>query len=285
MPDRARLLGNLDPAGTLGVEIGALHAPTVTRAEGRVLYVDHLPTETLRRTLRHPGVHPDDVLPVDIVWPGPAPGGVSLAAAIGEPAGYVIARHVIEHVPDLIGWLQHIHAALRPGGILGLAIPDRRVTFDSCRNDSTIGEVVAAHLEQRRRPSPSQIIEAAAFSAAAGSGWRAEQGRGLPPATLAALPDLFRWLKHHPGIAEQTIDVHCWVFTPCSFLALAEALAVIGCFPFVIEAFYPTEPGAIEFQLRLRATSPADPAIPAAIAAARAATQTAPCHPDCVASA
>jgi hypothetical protein len=272
--DRRRLLGSIDPAAALGVEIGALHAPTVTRAEGRILYVDYLSTEALRETLRHPGVDPADVLEVDIVW-----GAQPLAAAIGAPADYVIARHVIEHVPDPIGWLAQIRAALRPGGMLGLAIPDRRATFDACRNDTTIAELVEAHLDRRQRPSVRQIMEAAAFSAAAGETWRPEQGRALPEPILAALPDLYRWLEHDLSKAPRYIDVHCWVFTPASFLTLAEALAVIGCFPFAIDAFYPTEPGALEFQVRLRAAQHADPETRASIARARATLAAPPAAP------
>jgi hypothetical protein len=48
-------------------------------------------------------------------------------------------------------------------------------------------------------------------------------------------------------------DAHCWVFTPVSFLGLIEEFAVLGLFPFRVEAFHPTEPGQIEFQVRLTA--------------------------------
>jgi hypothetical protein len=263
---RARLLGDTDPAVGLGVEIGALHSPIISRADGRVLYVDYMPTEWLRANLRHPGVAPADVLEVDIVW-----NGQSLAEALGEPADYLVASHVIEHVPDLIDWLAQIRAALRPGGLVGLAIPDRRATFDVARNDATIAEVVEAHLDRRTRPSLRQILDAGAFAAIADDerGWRAEQGRGLPASVLAALPELYRWLRDDIAPAPRYVDVHCWVFTPASFLALAEALAAIGCFPYCIEAFYPTDPGEIEFQTRLRATDAADPDIAASIARVR----------------
>jgi hypothetical protein len=264
---RTRLIGDTDLAAGLGVELGALHAPILSRADGRVLYVDYMPTEWLRANLRHPGVDPADVLEVDVVW-----NGQSLAEALGEPADTVVASHVIEHVPELIGWLGQIHAALRPGGLLGLAIPDRRATFDAARNDTTIAEVVEAHLDHHTRPSLRQILDAGAFAAIAAPerGWRPEQGRGLPASVLAALPDLYRWLRDDLAPAPRYVDVHCWVFTPATFLALAEALAAIGCFPYRIEAFFPTDPGEIEFQTRLRATHAADPGIAHSIAAARA---------------
>jgi hypothetical protein len=262
------MLGATDIARSVGVEIGALHAPMVHPSEGRVILVDYAPTAFLRAHLRHEGVSPSDVREVDVVW-----GDYKLREALGESVDYVLASHVIEHVPDMILWLLQVHEALKLGGILGLAIPDRRFTFDACRADSGFAEVAAAHLEGRRRPSLHQILDAAACSAATGSerDWRLEQGTAaLPPSVLAGLPDLYRWLRTDLDLRHRYTDVHCWVFTPASFLALVEALAVIGCFAFVIEAFYPTEPGSIEFQVRLRAvgTGP-DPAVQAGIERAR----------------
>jgi hypothetical protein len=48
-----------------------------------------------------------------------------------------------------------------------------------------------------------------------------------------------------------------------------EGLAAIGCFPFVIEGFFPTEPGEIEFQVRLRAVCEGDSEIGSSIELAR----------------
>jgi SAM-dependent methyltransferase len=264
---RARLLGQIDYANSLGMEIGALHSPTVSRAEGRVIYVDYMPTEMLRAKLRHPGVSPADVVEVDVVW-----GDYPLREALGEPADYVVACHVIEHVPDLIGWLLQIHQALKPGGILGLAIPDRRATFDAYRPDSGIAEVIAAHLEGRRRPSLQQIIDAGVFAASSEHepDWRLEHQSGhLPAAVLQSLPRFYDWVRTDPTLRQRYTDVHCWVFTPASFLALAEALHAIACFPYVIEALHPTDPGQIEFQVRLRAIDVNAPDIAASITRAR----------------
>ncbi len=51
-------------------------------------------------------------------------------------------------------------------------------------------------------------------------------------------------------------DAHCWVFTPRSFLGLAEEFAILGFFPFAIETFHPTQAHGIEFQVRLTALGP-----------------------------
>jgi hypothetical protein len=58
------------------------------------------------------------------------------------------------------------------------------------------------------------------------------------------------------------IDAHVWIFTPVAFLDMAEMLAAMGLFAFEIVAFFPTEPGSIEFQVRLRSVADsADPVV------------------------
>lgn len=264
---RGKILGPISLTTSLGLEIGPLHSPLVRRDEGRILYVDYASADILRANFRHPG-DPAEIVDVDIIW-----GGSSLRDCVGEAVDYVVASHVIEHVPDLIGWLLELHAALKPGGMVGLAIPDRRRTFDIRRPVSLPGEMMEAWLLRRHQPSLRQVFDSAALSkdVAGPEDWRAgESTSGLPAETLGRLEaarDMVVALAGDPTY----IDAHCWVFTPESFLDTAEALHRMGYFPFAIEAFHPTAPGDIEFIVRLRALSdPTDPAIGASIAAARA---------------
>jgi SAM-dependent methyltransferase len=266
---RARMLGVISLARSVGLEIGPLHVPLVRRTEGRVLYVDHASAETLRANFRDPAGDPANIVDVDIIW-----GERPLRDCVDEPVDYVVASHVIEHVPDLIGWLLELHAVLKQGGILGLAVPDRRYTFDVRRPVSTVGELVEAWLLRYRQPSLRQVFDAAALSkdTADQVEWRpGESSAGLPPEVLRRLPpalDMVRAIAAAP----RYVDLHCWIFTPASFLDTAEALSRMGCFPFTIDGFFPTEPGAIEFQVRLSAVADAgDPAIAGSVAAARTA--------------
>jgi len=43
---------------------------------------------------------------------------------------YCLASHVIEHIPNPIAFFQSIAHLLKPGGVLSLAVPDKRYTFD-----------------------------------------------------------------------------------------------------------------------------------------------------------
>jgi hypothetical protein len=250
-----RMLGPDGPVG-LGLEIGALDAPLVRKGAHDVRYVDYAETAVVRANQFDPAVRIDEIVDVDIVW-----GKVRLARAVGEPVDYVIASHVIEHVPDLIGWLDEIAEALKAGGVLGLAVPDKRFTFDALRRESGLAEAIEAWLEGARRPSLRQVFDAASLGVAvdAAEVWA---GRFEPTTRRAEVLDrlapalgLARSLHASPRYN----DAHCWVFTPNSFLDLAEELATLQLFPFRVDAFHPAEPGGAEFLVRLvRAPTPAD---------------------------
>jgi SAM-dependent methyltransferase len=50
---------------------------------------------------------------------------------------FVIANHVVEHIEDPVGALENLVRVLRPGGVLFLALPDARHTFDVSRERTT----------------------------------------------------------------------------------------------------------------------------------------------------
>lgn len=47
-------------------------------------------------------------------------------------------------------------------------------------------------------------------------------------------------------------DVHCWVFTPVSFVELMKQLARCGCLPFKCSTFFDTEKFTLEFFVTLK---------------------------------
>ena len=135
MTRKEKLLSSIELTRARGIEIGPLGTPVVRKDEADVRYVDYADqTELRRRYAGDPNVDLASILPVDAVW-----GERTLKECFAdEPSfDYAVASHVLEHVPDMIGWLQQIAEVLRPGGLLCLAIPDKRYTFVSRRGSAS----------------------------------------------------------------------------------------------------------------------------------------------------
>ncbi len=254
---RSAILGNLDYRNLKGLEIGPLHNPLVRKSDGFILYVDHADTEFIKKVNRNPQFNNDDIVDIDIVW------GDRPHKDLGpHPMDYVLASHVIEHVPDMIGWLMDLHGALTEDGVICLAIPDRRFTFDLRRAESTTGEMVEAYLLRVRRPPARHLFDQVSLQAAfpKAQGWEDDMFV-QSPVLEKHLPGAQRLAERVASTADY-VDAHCWVFTPESFLDVGDRLSRVGLFPFAIEYFHPTEYGDYEFYARLRKSQD-----PAAIAA------------------
>jgi SAM-dependent methyltransferase len=238
---------HIDVASGRGLEIGPLASPVVPRKLGDVWYVDHLPTdELIAKYTSDPNVDESMIVGTDFVW-----GSNTLAEAVGSsaPFDYVVASHVLEHVPDLVGWLQEVAAVLRPGGRLSLALPDRRYTFDVRRRDSDVSEVVEASLLHFRRPAVRAIFDHfyRFVFVDPGAIWAGLPGHDDPPpnaegalafATKAATTDVY-------------LDTHCWVFSDATFVDLMATLMAMGLVTMSFVAFRPTQPGDFEFFVTL----------------------------------
>ena len=270
---RSRILAGVDVANQRGLEIGPHDRPLVHKHEGPVEYVDYTDTETLRAHA-YAGVDPTNIPEVDHVW-----ATRPLIEAVGSPVSYIVASHVIEHVPDLVGWLFDLRGALVPQGILGLAVPDRRFTFDLLRPESTLGDVVEAFLLRRRTPSLRHVFDNCALGVTVdhARAWREPlAGSDLP--RLVGENALQFAYDQCVEIAStpRYIDSHCWIFTPASFLSVLEGLTRLKLAPFAVRSFTPTRKDDIEFTAQL---TPADPedlaAILASIEVARASLQSA----------
>lgn len=123
MPDRNyKLIGMLDLAAQEGIEIGPLNHPVVERSQGRIFYADHASTADLRRKYAaDPNVPVDQIVSVDYVL-----GDRTIAEAVGSRQfDYAVASHVIEHVPDLIGFCNDLSKCYAPAVSCALPFPTR----------------------------------------------------------------------------------------------------------------------------------------------------------------
>ena len=219
------MLSMLDVSGH-GLEIGPSYNPFLRKDEGyAVETLDYASQDALIAKYRDtPDVDVSKIEPVDHVSDGR-----SMREVIGKEAIYdfIIASHVIEHTPDLIGFLQDCETLLKPDGTLFLAVPDKRCCFDLFQSLTSTGDVLDAHDQHRTRPGYGALFNEAAYGAKQdGSiGWTLKTwGRR----------ELARPLAEAHALAEQhrrdTVyrDVHVWRFVPSSFELVVNDLHACG---------------------------------------------------------
>ena len=255
LPRKTQILQGLEFGRMVGAEIGPLDKPLVTKAEGRVFYVDHCNTEALKQRWSSDNAVDTSRLHVDAVW-----GQASLREALEHahafelaPAGldYIVASHVIEHVPDLISWIRELRDSLAAAGSVRLAVPDKRFTFDYLRNTSTPADVFDAFVRKRRTPSGNRVFDFISNLADidCAAAWRGE----LDQATISRKHSVETALNLAID-AESTAtyhDVHCWVFTPMSFAELMLALGESHHLEFKCGWLTPTARDTFEFLVSL----------------------------------
>ncbi|HEY4332433.1 MAG TPA: class I SAM-dependent methyltransferase [Ilumatobacteraceae bacterium] len=257
MQDRtAHMLAGIDLSSGRGLEIGALASPVVTKQMGQISYVDHADTATLRADFAgRAEVDIEQIVDVDYVL-----GQATVSDAVGGDGlfDYVIASHVIEHVPDLIGWLIDLRRVLRAGGVISLAIPDKQQCFDILRPPTTAADLVDAHLRRERRPTPRQIFEH--YSSAVSWDGKISWTRHPVLADLTPMHSDESALERAKAATADGdyADVHCWVFTPESFAGVMVSLQRLGLLPYVVERR--TDTMWAEFFVLLRAQDP-DPTV------------------------
>lgn len=250
---KEKILYGLDLGRLSGVEIGPLANPLVTREQGDVRYVDRATTEEIRHWYRKSTVPLDKIVPVDYVW-----GEQSLAEATGgsEKFDYCVAAHVIEHVPDLIGWLKEIAGILKVGGTASFSIPDRRYTFDYFRPETTVADLLDAWFRKLRKPSVRHIFDhfSSFTEIKVEDAWKPD----FDPARIKR-PDNLR--KAYAACIDAVengayIDSHCWVLTDTMFVGLLEGLSRLDLLDFRVKRFFPVEPGQFEFVVQLEKIDP-----------------------------
>src|SRR5450631_855154 len=174
----ATLMKLVDVTKGPGLEIGPLHSPIVTEDMADVRYVDVFSRDELRANYANdPNVNLGDIPEIHFVLSGPE-GLRRLPEVVGPaaPFAWVIASHVIEHVPDLIAWLAEIAEILDDGGQLLLVVPDRRFTFDILRPATTVGQMLQAHDLGETKPSVRAVFDLTrnAVKVSADEAWRGE---------------------------------------------------------------------------------------------------------------
>jgi hypothetical protein len=239
---RDHLVRTVDLQSTVGLEIGALDLPFVEPGEGECDFADFRTTEELRELARRTvGHNPDFVVPVLY----------NLREgydAISKTYDWIAASHVVEHVPDLIGWFEVLYAKLNAGGVVYLVVPDKRFTFDYHRRLTNLSDVVTAHQQQLRTPSFKQVFDHYFYTTNQidpGDLWKGV--RPEPPMRNYAVA-----IDRAENAIKTYEDAHCSVFTPESFNELMNELMVSGLSKFRLESLRPTPLHQLDFTAVLR---------------------------------
>ena len=250
---QSKILASIDYKNKQGLEFGPLASPILNKTVANVQYVDFASQDYLREKYKSdPSVDISKIDEVDIIL------GSNSILDFAKPDSFdfVIASHVLEHVPNLIGWLQEIQILLKPEGQVGLALPDMRFTFDHLRNTSKTSDIAAAYYKKSRSPSPEQILDHLLYfsSIDVDAAWRSLI-RNEPRVKvfdnslrLASFPviDAIDNGTYH--------DVHCWVFSDLEFCKLMLWLCEEDLITFSSQTFFPTQLGEFEFFLTLAKT-------------------------------
>ena len=139
-----------------GIEIGALHNPLCVAEGVKVNYMDRLANSELRE--HYPELCEHDLVEVDII-----DNGETLKKVVSGSQDFIIANHFIEHCEDPILALKNIFRALRTHGVLYMAVPDKRFTFDIDREETSISHLWADHLEGTQKSREAHFYEWAKF--------------------------------------------------------------------------------------------------------------------------
>ena len=164
--------------------------------------------------------------------------------------------HVIEHTVDLVGFLVDCQTLLKNDGVLVLAIPDKRFSFDVLRPACTTGDVIQSHLEGRRTHTVGKMFDEFAYNCLR-SGLPA-----WPPGHEGKL-EFFRSLGDAKGIftharnSGEFFDIHAWQFTPSSFRLIIQDLQEFGLIQLKEKSF--VTPGSGEFYVTLSCTVDSKP--------------------------
>ena len=217
------------------IEIGASYNPLLPKRDGwQTTVVDHAPRSELVQKYQSES----DRLGVPAAWDFSVIEDVDIVLHDGplhkafpvEQHGTfdgLVASHVAEHLPDLLGFLQSVAILLKPTGTFFLALPDRRFCFDALRPHSTTGNVLDAR-GMSRHTMGTEFDHTAYHCVYGGhTGWLAasrhqEFALVHPWEKVAGVLDL---------VHTEYVDCHKWTFSPSSFELIILELHALRLIP------------------------------------------------------
>jgi SAM-dependent methyltransferase len=220
------------------LEIGPLNRPLIT---GHFMkYFDLLPTEKLKIRAVDQGLDPISVPPIDFHDEN---GDLSV---IADTFNDVISAHCLEHQPDLVRHLQNVSRILKStSGRYWIVLPDKRYCFDALIPETSLTGIVEAFDKHLTKPSIWKVIEHRALTTHNDPVEHWNGNHGDPDTNLKSRWDAAK--KEFEDSDGAYIDVHCWQFTPQSFVNIINGLLKLGYIDFEVEEIFDTPTNDLEF--------------------------------------
>lgn len=124
----------------IGIEVGALHNPLPVPTGATVKYVDRMDKQSLYE--QYPELREHNLVDVDVV-----DNGETLLTFADNSQDFIIANHFLEHCEDPFATLKAFFRVLRTGGVVFLALPDKRFTFDKNRQRTSLAHLIRDHFD------------------------------------------------------------------------------------------------------------------------------------------
>lgn len=257
--DRAAFLTHGISQDAFGIEIGPFYSPVAAKARGWkttvVDFTDQAGLLDIARTHSAQTIREmaGNIEEVDVVWRGQEIDKACLALR-AEGFTFLIASHVIEHIPDVVSFLRQISNLANDDFVLSLAVPDCRRTFDFFKPLSTTADALLAWRQKRTLHSPETIFTGHAYGV-----WVGRVAAWLPGQTGSLyLPDslershsvYMKYVENLEAGTQSYMDSHCWYWTPSSFELMMIELNHLGYIDFFIDEIEP-QPSS-EFLVRLK---------------------------------
>jgi hypothetical protein len=254
-PRRCHIISKL-PVDRRGLEIAPYFNPIIDKRIYEIFYVDCIDNEEIqRKAAANPGAVDRYVPAIDAVW---IPGKPLAECVSHRKFAYAVASHVMEHVPNPLGWLREILECLEVSGVIALLLPDRCGTMDYYRRETTFAEIVGWSIEKPGKPTPTQVMDF--LSQSFMDNGSQPFGVGMPRFEDAPRAYSDQDAIGFARMAKENgtyIDAHVSVWTPSSFRNIFERLISLGLLPVEMEGPFQKMPGfhPAEFLVFLRKTS------------------------------
>jgi SAM-dependent methyltransferase len=233
-----QLLKYIDKS-SLGIEVAPYFNPALPKAAGhQVMILDVFDTDALREYARKdPWIEPQrisEIEEVDIVGDASRIGEMVHERNLSGQISFVISSHNFEHLPNPIKFLRGCSDALKPGGMLSMAVPDCRACFDHFRFPTRLAEWLSAFHNDQSQPKPEQLFDLQANRAVFMMAGEERPGCNIDhddPAGFQLIGDIRTAYDHYlklletPGTYE---DCHCSLTFPETFELMVRDLRYLG---------------------------------------------------------